>query len=164
MSGIQESLAGRVAILDMLGFSYKETIDKAFSGGPFLPSMDLIRHPPPHKPLTGPEVFKIIWDGSFPKLFASKGTDRKRFFSSYVQTYIARDVKDFYNIEQNMTLYPMKVKNSHAQRGRYGKFQNPGKTRGKNRNRGGVLPVSENYSPTCAGLYCGPRLGNIRGV
>jgi predicted AAA+ superfamily ATPase len=79
MSGIPESLAGRAAILDMLGLSYKETIETAFSGGPFLPSMDLIRRPPPHKPLTGPEVFKIIWDGSFPKLFAPKGTDRKCF-------------------------------------------------------------------------------------
>jgi predicted AAA+ superfamily ATPase len=105
MQGIQESLAGRVAILDMLGISYKETMGKPFDGGPFLPSQALIQKKPLSKPLTSPEVYKIIWEGSFPKLLSGGGMDRKRFYNSYTQTYISRDVKDFYNIDDGISFY-----------------------------------------------------------
>jgi hypothetical protein len=42
MKGVRESLAGCVAILDMLGLSYKETIKKPFESKPFLPSKKLV--------------------------------------------------------------------------------------------------------------------------
>jgi predicted AAA+ superfamily ATPase len=42
MKGIQESLAGRVLILDMLGLSYKEIIKKPYESKPFLPRMDMM--------------------------------------------------------------------------------------------------------------------------
>jgi hypothetical protein len=39
MEGIGESLAGRIAILDLMGLSYREKIGAPFSGKPFLPSI-----------------------------------------------------------------------------------------------------------------------------
>jgi predicted AAA+ superfamily ATPase len=107
MQGIQESLAGRVAILDMLGLSYKEIIKKPNEAVPFLPSLDLPKKPPACKPLTSPEVFNIIWQGSFPRIITNKNARdmRKLFYDSYIQTYIERDVKDFYNIENELSFY-----------------------------------------------------------
>ncbi|MCL1911359.1 MAG: ATP-binding protein [Leptospirales bacterium] len=111
MKGIQESLAGRVAILDMLGFSYKEIIRKPWESVPFLPSLGLTKKDPAGKPLTSPDVFKIIWQGSFPRVITNKNAmeARKLFYDSYIQTYIERDVKDFYNIENSLDFYSFLV-------------------------------------------------------
>ena len=107
MKGIQESLAGRVAILNMLGFSYREIKKKPEDSIPFLPSLDLAKKEPEAKPLTSPQVFEKIWQGSFPRIVTNRNARemRKLFFDSYVQTYIERDVKDFYNIENELNFY-----------------------------------------------------------
>jgi predicted AAA+ superfamily ATPase len=107
IQGIQESLAGRVAILDMLGFSYKEIIKKPKDAVPFLPSLNLPKKAPSGKPLASPQVFDVIWQGSFPRIITNKNAKdmRKLFYDSYVQTYIERDVKDFYNIENELAFY-----------------------------------------------------------
>jgi predicted AAA+ superfamily ATPase len=93
MKGVQESLAGRVALIDLLGFSYKEIIGIPEESKPFWPDeIDM------HKktvPLTLMEVYKNIWNGSFPEFVLNPDIGRDRFFSSYMQTYIARDVKDY---------------------------------------------------------------------
>jgi predicted AAA+ superfamily ATPase len=105
MKGVRESLAGRVAILDMLGLSYKEIIKKPFASKPFLPSKELAINNKTYKSLTSPEVFEKIWQGSFPRIIANKNADRKIFYDSYIQTYIGRDVKDFYNIDSELNFY-----------------------------------------------------------
>jgi len=107
IKGIQESLAGRVAILNMLGFSYKETIGKPKDSKPFLPSLKLAGKAPTGRPLTSQEVYKKIWQGSFPRIVTNKNAlaARKLFYDSYIQTYIERDVKDFYNIENELNFY-----------------------------------------------------------
>ena len=107
MKGIQESLAGRVAILNMLGFSYKEIIQKPKDSLPFLPSLESAKKTPSSKSLTSPEVFEKIWQGSFPRIITNENTLslRKIFYDSYIQTYIARDVKDFYNVENMLDFY-----------------------------------------------------------
>jgi predicted AAA+ superfamily ATPase len=102
MEGIQESLAGRVAVLDMLGLSYREKTGNPWNGRPFLPSPDKSRRNPPGRPLTSPQVFKQIWNGSFPEPAGNPKMDRKRFYESYIQTYIARDVRDFHNIRDEL--------------------------------------------------------------
>jgi predicted AAA+ superfamily ATPase len=107
MKGIKESLAGRVAILNMLGFSYKEIIKKPKDSTPFLPSLNLTKKVSSGRPLTSPEVFKLIWQGSFPRIITNKNASaaRKLFYDSYIQTYIERDVKNFYNIENEINFY-----------------------------------------------------------
>jgi len=107
MKGIQESLAGRVAILNMLGFSHREINKKPKESIPFLPSLQLVKKVPVHKALSSPEVFEKIWLGSFPRIITNKNARnmRKIFFDSYIQSYVARDVKDFYNIENELDFY-----------------------------------------------------------
>ena len=102
MQGVQESLAGRIAIIDMMGLSYREKIKKPFSGKPFLPSMDKSND---KKKLTVQEVYQHIWEGSLPEPFVDKKVERERFFSSYIQSYIERDVKDFYNVEKPIQFF-----------------------------------------------------------
>jgi predicted AAA+ superfamily ATPase len=105
MEGIQESLAGRVAIIDMLGLSRREILNRPGTSLPFLPSKDWIGKTSPENNLTVLDVYRLIWEGSFPKLLSAGGRSRKIFYRSYVQTYIERDVKDFYNIRDELQFY-----------------------------------------------------------
>ncbi|MDR0656435.1 MAG: ATP-binding protein [Treponema sp.] len=102
MKGVQESLAGRIGIWDLMGFSYREKIKKPFSGGPFLPSMAKL---PDEKKLSPLALYTRIWEGSLPELIADKEIDRQRFYASYVQTYIERDVRDFHNIDKSIQFF-----------------------------------------------------------
>jgi predicted AAA+ superfamily ATPase len=93
MKGIQESLAGRIAIIDLLGFSHKEIIEEPINSKPFWPDKISIRKKTTIR--TVMEVYRDIWNGSFPELLTNPAMGRNRFFASYMQTYIERDVKDY---------------------------------------------------------------------
>jgi predicted AAA+ superfamily ATPase len=99
MKGVQESLAGRVAILDMLGLSYKEIIKNPYESKPFIPSMNMVKLNSKAKKLI--DVYKIIWEGSFPRLIIHNGENRDTFYKSYLQSYIERDVRNDLNIRGN---------------------------------------------------------------
>jgi predicted AAA+ superfamily ATPase len=103
MKGVQESLAGRIVILDLLGLSYQEKIKAPYSGKPFLPQMK--PDAPSSKALTMNAVYKRIWEGSLPEPVINRKINREAFYSSYVQSYIERDVRDFYNIEKPLQFY-----------------------------------------------------------
>jgi predicted AAA+ superfamily ATPase len=75
---------------------------KPFSGKPFLPSMDKSGD---GKKLNIQELYKHIWEGSMPEPFVDKKIERERYYSSYIQSYIERDVKDFYNIEKPIQFF-----------------------------------------------------------
>ncbi|MBN1500108.1 MAG: ATP-binding protein [Spirochaetes bacterium] len=107
MKGIQETLAGRVAVIDLLGLSYAEMSNRADQNFPFLPTADRLkimqRNHPEIRTLT--DIYKIIWNGSFPKLFNDKNRNRDLFYKSYIRTYIERDVKDSYQINNDIAFY-----------------------------------------------------------
>lgn len=100
MKGITESLAGRVAIIDLLGLSQAEIEERANISTPFLPTNSWIERAKESitKPISLNKTYERIWRGSFPHLYETKDTDRNRFYQSYVQTYIQRDVKDILKI------------------------------------------------------------------
>jgi len=93
MKNITESLAGRIAIVQLHGFSYSEIIKKPESGSPFLFGGKLKRKEKlpvlEHK-----EIFDMIHRGSFPALCTGEIKDRDIFYNSYIQTYIQRDIRD----------------------------------------------------------------------
>jgi len=101
MKGIQESLTGRIVILDLLGLSQREKMKLPYSGKPFIPEFS------PHevKPLTPKGIYKHIWEGSLPELVTNKKLNREAFYASYIQSYIERDVRDFYNVEKPLQFY-----------------------------------------------------------
>jgi hypothetical protein len=107
MKGIQETLAGRVAIIDLLGLSYSEITGRADQNIPFLPASAWVKNvrKNPQKPHTVTDVYTIIWNGSFPKLFTDNYKNRELFYRSYIKTYIERDVKDSYQINNDIAFY-----------------------------------------------------------
>jgi predicted AAA+ superfamily ATPase len=99
---VQESLAGRVGIFDLMGLSYKEKTSNAFKSMPFIPTLTA-RNQTAKKNIT--DIYEAIWKGSLPELIVNKKLDRERYYSSYIQTYIERDVKDFYDIEKPIQFF-----------------------------------------------------------
>ena len=94
MKNITESLAGRVAILNMMPLSSHEIDGDALVQ--FTPYIDDLKKKSV-KPQTTLEVFKKIFNGGLPELIAHPEMDRDIYYSSYMNTYIERDVS---SIEQ----------------------------------------------------------------
>lgn len=93
MQGVQESLAGRVAILHMSPMSQREIY--GYTLRPFKPEIDdLIADSKMINAVTTPEVFERIWRGSMPGVASGQYTDRDLYYSSYISTYIERDVRE----------------------------------------------------------------------
>jgi len=90
----QESLAGRVAILHMSGLSQHEI----YGSGKCIPFTLELKALKEREKTNAPadiaEIYDRIWKGSMPGLAGGKFSDRDVFYSSYLQTYIDRDVKD----------------------------------------------------------------------
>jgi len=93
MKNVSESLAGRVGILQLFGLSLQECLGQGKQQKPFLPSEELFQSYTNSK-LTLQNLYTAIWRGSFPALALDMGMDRDVFLSSYVQTYLQRDVRD----------------------------------------------------------------------
>lgn len=79
MKGLQESLAGRVAILNILGLSCEEKNNK---------EADIN------------SLFKEIFIGGFPIFQSNEAPNREHYFNSYVQTYLDRDLSDIFGVEK----------------------------------------------------------------
>jgi uncharacterized protein len=95
MRGVSETLAGRVGILNMLGFSQPERRRLNLDHPPFLPSQERFRQGPPEAPaLKAFPLYQDIWQGAFPALVSGQVKARAVFYSSYIQTYLQRDVRD----------------------------------------------------------------------
>lgn len=93
MQGISESLAGRVAILDLLGLSQSERFDRAMHSSPFLPTKSWIEQSQSQPPLSLMSLYEMIWRGSFPSIALNHQVSWDVFYRGYVQTYIQRDVR-----------------------------------------------------------------------
>jgi hypothetical protein len=100
MANVTESLAGRVGILNLQGFSQTEK-NKLPDTVPFLPVKKLLMaKEKTNKGTKG--LFHQIWKGSYPALFKGKDNDWKLFYDSYLQTYIERDVKQILKVSNEM--------------------------------------------------------------
>jgi len=94
MKNVSESLAGRVGIIPLLGLSYHEICREKDSGA-FIPDKDvLLSKAETTNPLKLNEAFNLIFTGSMPALYVDAKPDREMFFSSYIGTYLQRDVRD----------------------------------------------------------------------
>ncbi len=95
MKGISETLAGRIAILNLLGFSQRERHRLDLNVKPFLPNkINLKKRQENSVDTSLKKVYQNLWSGCFPALVAGPIKDRDLFYSSYLQTYLQRDVKD----------------------------------------------------------------------
>ena len=103
MKNVSESLAGRVAILNLLGFSHAEQRRQAIDLPPFLPGSQNLEER--LEQATRPNlkrVYKSIWQGAFPALIAGPAKNRDLYYSAYMQTYLQRDVRDLAQVGNEM--------------------------------------------------------------
>lgn len=93
MRGIQESLAGRVALLHLSPLSQREITGADCI--PFTTDFDILNTEIPKlPPLTTPELYERIWHGCMPGLVSGQYDDRNIYYSSYLSTYMERDVRE----------------------------------------------------------------------
>ena len=91
MDMVSDSLAGRIAIIEMTPLSLREIMNDECKS-PFLPTLDYIqeRNNTVKKP---DSIWEIIHRGGYPALQDSK-MDWNMYFSSYIKTYLERDVRE----------------------------------------------------------------------
>lgn len=96
MRDVSESLAGRVAILKLLGISQAEENNNFQSKKPWIPKSIVLNQQYPNINLL--KLFKKIIRGSFPKLLHKNCPSIETFYGSYAQTYIDRDLRNFVRV------------------------------------------------------------------
>jgi len=98
MKGVSESLAGRAAVVQLLGLSTRERSGSPVAG-PFVPTPDeVLRRATATSALSLQDVYRTIWRGSLPAIALDEGVDRDAFYGSYVATYLQRDVRDLAHV------------------------------------------------------------------
>lgn len=102
MSGIQESLAGRVAVLSLTSLSQAE-----ICGGEMQPfTLDIEKLSARRKERTAADtgvIFDWIFRGSMPAIVSEKNSNSQIFYSSYLTTYIERDVREVSDAIDSLT-------------------------------------------------------------
>ena len=97
MEGVQESLAGRVALLHLSPLSQSE-IMKRPPESPFSLELPLLsERQNGRQMLNTPEVFQRIHQGGMPALVTGTYSNASIFYSSYIDTYMERDVRRLSN-------------------------------------------------------------------
>lgn len=95
MQNVTESLAGRIAVLKLQGFSLREIQQLDFYQ-PFVPNKEYISAREKYfKPLEN--IWEIIHRGYMPRLYEQE-MNWEVYYASYVSTYIERDVRALTNI------------------------------------------------------------------
>lgn len=90
MENASESLSGRTAIVELSGLSLREISKDPFNE-PFVPTMDyIVRRSQTAK--APQNIWEIIHRGGYPEL-QNQDVEWSAFFSSYVKTYLERDVR-----------------------------------------------------------------------
>lgn len=91
MRGVQESLAGRVAVLSMTTLSQAEISNRDMT--PFIVDLEALSK---RERITADThgIFDRIFKGSMPAIVSGANTNSQIFYSSYLSTYIERDVKE----------------------------------------------------------------------
>jgi len=103
MRGVTESLAGRVAIVTLNGLSAREIAGDVDRTAPFLPSaIDTVRS---GSVFNESLLFERIFRGSYPALVTDEGMDPEQYYSSYVQTYLERDIRELSQVGNLETFY-----------------------------------------------------------
>jgi predicted AAA+ superfamily ATPase len=81
MAGVSETLAGRIAVFHLYPLSFWE----------------LNRHSPISRPDEG-TIADYLLKGFYPEHYSNPSLDRKLWFSSYISTYIERDIRSIRHV------------------------------------------------------------------
>lgn len=93
MESITESLAGRIGIMTLYPLSYNELNGVKYDTPIDFSLENLLEREKIAKPFDIDTVFSYIWKGGMPDVQAADAEVRDIFFSSYIDTYLMRDVR-----------------------------------------------------------------------
>lgn len=98
MKGVSESLAGRIGLVTLLGFSLREAYGIECDT-PFLPTEEYFAERKGQLAnITYDEVWRQIHRGSMPELHDNPDFNWQMFYGAYVSTYIDSDVRELSEI------------------------------------------------------------------
>ncbi|PKM55559.1 MAG: ATPase [Firmicutes bacterium HGW-Firmicutes-5] len=100
MKNVSDSLAGRVGILRMQGFSGAE-LDGYDNEAFIMDSEKLISKVKERTPKSLKEVYKMIYMGQMPGVY-SRDISPDIFYGAYINTYIQRDIKELTQVADEM--------------------------------------------------------------
>lgn len=96
MKNVTESLAGRVAIANLAGFSFAEKKNYDLKKESFLNNR--IDFGQQSEVIELDEIYRSIFEGGSPFIATNPEADVQLFFNNYLQTYLQRDVRDLMNV------------------------------------------------------------------
>lgn len=104
MKNVSESLAGRVGIVNLLGLSdaeiYQEPSEPFLTDSEYLMKRLAVKT---RRDLN--EIYKRIFKGSMPELYADENVDWETYYRSYVDSYLWRDIRDLTQVADEMQFY-----------------------------------------------------------
>ncbi|GAA0250444.1 ATP-binding protein [Faecalicatena contorta] len=104
MQNVSESLAGRVGIVNLLGLSDAEIYQ--VPNEPFSTDTGrLLERLSVTKARGLNEIYRRIFRGSMPELYADDHIDWETYYRSYVDTYLQRDIRDLAQVADEMQFY-----------------------------------------------------------
>ncbi|OPZ98126.1 MAG: hypothetical protein BWY70_01312 [Bacteroidetes bacterium ADurb.Bin408] len=120
MKHASESLAGRMALFTLLGFSQRELYGNGLNEPPFLPGEAYL-----NKSFNNDinATFGQIFKGGMPFLNLQKDADRDVYFNSYLQTYILRNLRELTQVA-DLTKFTRFIKICAARTGQLLNYSN----------------------------------------
>lgn len=92
MKNVTESLAGRIGIMTLYPLSLSEITGVSFDKAIDFSIDALVERESVAKPFDLNSIFETIWKGGMPQVQNADSEERTIYFSSYVNTYLMRDV------------------------------------------------------------------------
>ena len=103
----KESLAGRAALLDMSPLSLSEISGQ--HNIPFLPDPMALSQRSAVARLNAEEILDFIVKGQMPELYDDEGLRGSIFYSSFISTYLEKDVRDQIELKDESKFYNLLV-------------------------------------------------------
>ena len=100
MENVTESLAGRIAVLDMNGLTNREL--ENIEDEVFVPDLEILKNKKLTEVLSTIQVFDKIIKGSYPEIYKNEELDRSEYFETYIRTYIERDIRQLINVQDEI--------------------------------------------------------------
>lgn len=102
MKDVSESLAGRIGVLNLYSLSLSEI--NQIDSDLFQPKIEVLKKKNVNIYKDSKEIFERIFNGGMPSV-VTKSIDRNSYFSSYINTYIERDIKQLLNVGKTIEFY-----------------------------------------------------------
>ena len=102
MKNVSESLAGRIAIVEIAGLSDREIYTLHTKKESFLPNANYLDDIKINKNISNDELWDRILRGSYPEIYDKNIPDVRDFYANLTTTYVERDVKQIINIKDEL--------------------------------------------------------------